>query len=285
MILTVEQTRHAFAEEIRAVAHLENDPLIRAYASVPREAFLGPGPWQIARPFDTANPYRTTPDGDPRHIYHDVVVAIDPVRQLNNGQPSALAKWIDAMDLAAGQRAMHVGCGVGYYTAIIAEVVGTGGHVDACDVDPDLAARATANLASRPQVTVFHGDASTLPGTYDGMFINAGATHARPEWLAALVPGGRLVVPLTMQLPNSEHAGGVVVRVVRTEGERWPLKIVSQVGIFPCTGARDPANEAELRNLWRGGFKALRWLETRPHERGEACMAHIPGFCLQRDVG
>ncbi len=30
---------------------------------------------------------RKTPDADPRHLYHNVSVAIDPARQLFNGAP------------------------------------------------------------------------------------------------------------------------------------------------------------------------------------------------------
>jgi putative transposase len=31
---------------------------------------------------------------DPNHLYRDVVVAIDPDRGLNNGQPSGVATWL-----------------------------------------------------------------------------------------------------------------------------------------------------------------------------------------------
>jgi len=97
--MTLDQARRAFAEELEAVAHLETPELVDAFARVPREAFLGAGPWQIGRALDLDRPYRTTIDADPRRIYHDVLVAIDPVRQLNNGQPSSLARWIvDVID-------------------------------------------------------------------------------------------------------------------------------------------------------------------------------------------
>ncbi|TMQ07926.1 MAG: hypothetical protein E6J91_34465 [Deltaproteobacteria bacterium] len=92
---TTEEARWWFAEEIRAVAHLQSDALVAACARVPREAFLGPGPWQIARAFDHAVPYRVTADADPRHLYHDVLVAIDPARALNNGLPSFWAHNFD----------------------------------------------------------------------------------------------------------------------------------------------------------------------------------------------
>jgi protein-L-isoaspartate(D-aspartate) O-methyltransferase len=43
-------------------------------------------------------------------------------------------------------RVFHLGCGVGYFTAIMAEVVGADGSVIASEVDPALAAAAPENL-------------------------------------------------------------------------------------------------------------------------------------------
>ena len=111
--MTIEEARRWFAEEIRAVAHLSSDALVEALARVPREAFLGPGPWQIARSFELAVPYRRTVDADPRHLYHNVLVAIDPARQLHNGLPAALAQWIEAAGIRTGDRAKNSSTGMG----------------------------------------------------------------------------------------------------------------------------------------------------------------------------
>lgn len=70
-----------------------------------------------------------TKDADPRRLYHNILVAIDPTRHLNNGHPSFLAFLLDELELQAGDRAVHVGCGTGYYTAVMAEIVGPEGHV------------------------------------------------------------------------------------------------------------------------------------------------------------
>src|SRR5260370_8756613 len=142
--------RQFFAEEIRAVANIQTDALVAAFAKVPREHFLGSGPWQIAYPdargssiggLTVGANYRATDDANPRHLYHNVLIAIDPSRQLNNVHPSTLASWLDALELKNGDRALHVGCGVGYYTAIIAEVVWPNGHVSGIEVDADPASR------------------------------------------------------------------------------------------------------------------------------------------------
>lgn len=284
--MTLDQARRAFAEEIEAVAHLEAPALVDAFARVPREVFLGPGPWQISRPFDTERPYRTTPDADPRRIYHDVVVAIDPARQLNNGQPSALARWIEATEIHRGDAVMHVGAGLGYYTAIMAELAGPTGRVYACEVDPALAERAHRQLAPWPNVTVDASDATSPHGTFNAIFVNAGCTFARPEWLAALAPGGRLVLPLTVHLPQIPLGVGAMMRIDRPAGSgdanRWPARLFSQVGIFDCTNARDPAHEAVLRPLAAPAMAArVRAVMVEPHAKGDACLAHLDGFCLQ----
>ena len=185
--MDLNDIRRYFAEEIRAVANIRSEALIDAFAKVPREHFLGPGPWRIQG--DRDENYRTTEDADPRRLYHNILVAIDPGRHLNNGQPSYLAFCIDSLDLAEGDRVLHVGCGVGYYTAIMAEVVGTSGHVTGVEIDADLASRARENLAYLGQVKVAHGDGGKYdPGLCNAIFINAGVTHPSVVWLDSLLP-------------------------------------------------------------------------------------------------
>jgi protein-L-isoaspartate(D-aspartate) O-methyltransferase len=256
------------------------DALIEAYARVPREAFLGPGPWSIVRS-DLSS--EVTPDASLERIYRDVLVVIDASKHLNNGQPSAHAKWMLAAAPRPGDSLLHVGCGTGYYTAIFAELVGKAGRVVAFDVEAELVARARTNLAAWPQAEVSVGDASELPGEFDVIYVNAGATHARREWLAALRPGGRLVIPLTIHTPQfPTHGVGVVVAIEHT-GERWPLRVVTPVGIYDCVGARDPDAEGQLAKLlgrMRGGDRTTLVVVRDAHERTEKCLLHVDGFCV-----
>ncbi len=88
--------------------------------------------------------------------------------------------------------------GVGYYTAIMAELVGPSGRVTGIEFDPELAARAKANFAGRPNVEILAGDGATVPfDPADVIYVNAGATRPAPAWLDRLKEGGRLVLPLT----------------------------------------------------------------------------------------
>ncbi len=93
---TLDLQRQFFAEEIEAVARLKTPALVAALAAVPRERFLPPGPWTTLADVDiVAGGFSGSPakhvmtlDADPRRVYHNIGIAIDPARQLFNGQPA-----------------------------------------------------------------------------------------------------------------------------------------------------------------------------------------------------
>jgi len=285
-MLTIEDCRRFYADEVRFAANLSSPALIEAYARVPREEYLGPPPWQIGsadlRAMSLAGlgklSYRAT--DDPRDLYHNVVVGLDVAHDINNGQPSALAAWINALDLKPGDRAYHLGCGVGYYTAIIAEVVGAGGSVVGIEVNEELAARAKENLACYPNVTVQAGDGAQFdPGARDAMLINAGVTHPHALWLERLREGGRLVLPLTMAATPTVGVG-IVARITR-RGDVFAAEAVSTVGIFSCTSVRDPQLEPPLKQALAGGaLLKLKSVRLDAHERVESCLMHASHICL-----
>jgi protein-L-isoaspartate(D-aspartate) O-methyltransferase len=140
----VAAVRAAFAESLRENAGDLPDRIVAAFATVPREDFLGRGPW-LTLP-DAAG-YRSTPDADVRHVYQDVAVALDAARMLNNGSPGFLARVIAALELKEGETVAHIGCSTGYYSAILAEVVGPSGRVIAVELAPDMVERARKQLA------------------------------------------------------------------------------------------------------------------------------------------
>jgi len=274
-------SRRAYAEELRYCAHIRSEVIVDALAMVPREKFLGPGPWRIKQFGRPA--YWLTPDDDPRHLYHNVLVAIDHTRGLNNGQPELWAFLFDQLELAPGERVLHIGAGVGYYTAIAAELVGASGRVTAFEVDEALAARAKANLADRDNVEVRAGDGCAFdPGTADAIIVNAGCTHPLPHWLDALPDGGRLLVPLTV-----EWSGGYLL--VTRVGDAFAARFVCYVAIFPATSVRDAEAEARLaKALQNGGYAAaadaVKSLRRDPHPADDSCWLHAPDFCLSRNV-
>lgn len=276
--------RQAYAEELRKLRGLRSERLVRAFATVPRDHYLGPGPWRVLVPGTRVTGYRDTASDDPRHLNHNILVAIDESRLLNNGEPAGLAFWFDALDLREGERAVHLGCGVGYYSAILAEVVGPSGRLLAIDVDPDLAARARENLARYRHVQTLHGDGGDLaPDSADAIFVNAGATHPLPVWLDALADGGRLIFPLTVSNDASVIGFGQMLRVERRGRNDLEAHFLSPVGIYPCSGARSAEANERLRGAFScGGEAEVARLREDAHAADDDCWLHADEFCLSR---
>jgi protein-L-isoaspartate(D-aspartate) O-methyltransferase len=288
--MTAEQCRRFYAEEVQYAANLSPGALVEAFAHVLRESFLGAGPWQIGAP-DMATgkvAYQTTATADPRHVYHNVTIALDPARNLCNGQPSSLAAWINALDLQPGNRVFHLGCGVGYFTAIMAEVVGMAGRVAATEVDANLAARARQNLVGYSNVTVHAGDGAALessaydPGMCDGIFINAGVTHPDPQWLDRLNDGGRMIVPIT--IPMAPTLGKGVMAKITRKGAGFAAQLAGFVAIYSCTSARDPKLEPLLsRAMTMGTVFKLKSIRRDAHEQSDSCIVHGEAVCLSTE--
>jgi protein-L-isoaspartate(D-aspartate) O-methyltransferase len=277
---TVAAARHWFAEDLRVSCHLTSPAIVDAFGSVPRERFLGPGPWTMRGLFE-GGAYSPAGD-DPALVYHNVSIAIDPARDLYNGQPGLIARWLEDLAIPPGARVAHVGSGTGYYTAILGQLVGPSGRVWAVEVDPTLAERARANVAEWPWIEVAHGDGRTdLPPHSDVVLIHAGATHVLDQWLDALAEGGRLLVPLTGSMPAMGTLGkGMMLRVTRA-GSDWPARVWSMVAIYSLVGARDDAMNAALgRAMMTGGLTRATRLRRDAHDAGAECVLHGATCCL-----
>jgi hypothetical protein len=118
--------RRAYAKQIMASVGLDNSDVEAAFATVERERYLGPGAWPVWR----STGYTPPPDDDPVYLYSDVLIGIVPERGLNNGMPSYHAPLIASAGIRPGEHVVHIGAGVGYYTAIMAHLSGTAGRKD-----------------------------------------------------------------------------------------------------------------------------------------------------------
>jgi protein-L-isoaspartate(D-aspartate) O-methyltransferase len=274
--------RRWYAEDLRyKTPVLRNLQLIDAFAAVPREQFVGPGPWRIL-----PHPYESflTPDCDPRWLYHDVLVSIDASRNLNNGQPSFWARNLEQLDVINGERVLQIGAGTGYYVAVLAEIVGPTGHVTAVEIDPVLAAQARANLVGWPQADVVSGDGRAVDaGHFDVVIVFAGSTHPAPQWLDGLVEGGRLLMPLT-----SDSRWGFLLRAIR-RGNTFAASSIGGVGIYPCVGGRDEEASKRLQSALKGlapgkiPIRALHLGDPEPDD-AERVWYQAPGFWLEREA-
>jgi protein-L-isoaspartate(D-aspartate) O-methyltransferase len=147
---------------------------------------------------------------------------------------------------------MQVGAGTGYYSAVLAEIVGRKGRVVAVEYDAELASRAKMNLAQWPQIKVVYGDGTRHdPGETDAVVVFAGATHPAAVWLDCLADEGRLLIPLT-----AASGGGFLLRAIRN-GAEFEAQSLGRCGFFPCIGGRNQKAAGRLR-------RALRLLGDQP---------------------
>lgn len=271
--------RRAYARHIAFAARTGDPRLEAAFLSVRREAFVGDGPWLIGA---AGGPQRT-PDADPHWLYQDTLVSLIDAKSLNNGQPSFLAFLIGLGRIQAGEHVVHIGAGVGYYSAIMAELASRAGRVTAIELEPALAARAAANLAAYPQVEAVCADGSTHPlAPPDVIFVNAGASRPLDLWLDALKDGGRLILPLTVgfTLNGAAMTQGHVFLIER-RGDDFAAAWKSPTAIYPCFGAQDAASEESLKAaLRRGGHDKVRRLVRAGDVPADTCWASGPGWAL-----
>jgi protein-L-isoaspartate O-methyltransferase len=194
-------------------------------------------------------------------------------RHLNNGQPSGHAIWITSATIKAGEHVVHIGTGTGYYTAIMACLVGPSGKVTGIELDASLAARAKENLSSYPNVRIVNGDGTSVPfDAADAIYINAGVTRPVVSWLERLTDGGRLILPPDASLAArakenlSSYPNVLIVNEVRSgcrqdsrcgsRPEGWPAAIGQEGEEGPGHAPRRavlPTNRPQPRPLQEHG--------------------------------
>lgn len=169
------QARRIMVDSQLRTFDVNDIPLLDAMNTVPRERFVVPGREGLA------------------YMDQDIPVSDGPERRRMLA-PMVAARMMQALEVVRGTRALDVACGLGYTTAVLAEL---GAHVTGLEESADLAAAARARLAEvgAPARIVHgrldHGHAEAAP--YDAILVN-GAVEVRPEGLLRqLAEGGRLV--------------------------------------------------------------------------------------------
>jgi protein-L-isoaspartate(D-aspartate) O-methyltransferase len=253
---SLEVQRRFYARLVTAKAGVYEPRIVDAFASIRREHFLGKGPWDIP----VKDAYLFSETDDPAILYQDILVAIDRKRGVHNGEPTLHAMCIGAALPQPAEVVVHVGAGTGYYTAILAHLVGPQGGVHAYEIDVDLARRAAQNLSEWVAVTVHALSALEAPlPPANLIYVSAGATRVPQIWLDALAIGGRLILPLT-----SNEGPGCMLLVTRESAAAYAARILSAAFFIPCIGARDDeqsrmlaaalnaGNQDRVRSLRRG---------------------------------
>lgn len=242
--MSLSQHRRRYARAIAAAPGVDDPRVVEAFESVPRERFVGAGPWLIL----ARDGYVESGTADPALLYDDIVIALAPDRRINNGQPTLHARCLSVARVQPGERVLHIGCGSGYYSAVLSELVTPSGHVVAWDLEADLTARARSNLAGWTNVTVDRRDGTVPPiPRSDVIYVCAGCTAPLRAWVDALSDGGRLVFPLT---PGWD-VGGMLM--ITRAGDDLAARFVCRCAFIPCVGGSDERGKAEVQRAFATG--------------------------------
>ncbi|MCJ7994877.1 methyltransferase domain-containing protein [Rhizobium cremeum] len=269
---STEEQRHQFAVRMLEKAGVPPDPaLLAAFGAVRREDFVGPPPWLLS----SHGGYRRAPSEGVDCLYDDVLVALDALRGVNNGSPSLHALGIHALSPKPGERVCHIGAGTGYYSAILAEMVGADGHVTAVEYDAGLAARAEACLAGRANVEVVRGNGLEWPqDDVDIVYVNFAVDQPAGPWVDRLEPGGRLLFPLGVPIfeergmrPVYSAMAGYLL--VQREKHGYAARFIESVSFVWAEGAQfsDWASHARLRTAFADNWRAVRSLRWKQPEQ------------------
>lgn len=213
----------------------------RAFRRVRRHAFMTP-PYAVATD-SLAEEFLET--DDPCGVYADAAVALKPEKNIHCLSPGVLAREIEALGVAEGMRILHVETGGGYYTAVLAEIVGERGSVVGINYEEDIAEMAAAFLAkaSYTNVNILSGDgAAGVPeaGPFDRVLVSAGASDIAPAWIEQLYDDGRLVLPLCHLGPLGPRISGGVILAVEKATDGLTGNISSVAVVVPLQGVMAP---------------------------------------------
>lgn len=283
--------RAAYARQILAVAGVAgNGALETAFGTVRRERFLGSEPWTIT---DLTGAPTTLPSNDPVYAYQDVLFVLSSGRGVNNGRPSLHARLLDALSPQPGQTVVHLGAGTGYYSAILAQLVGPEGRVIAVEIDELLARTARAALGDLPNVDVIVDDAAAWPRkAVDRIYVNFAVSAPQERWLDHLAPGGRLVFPLGVPGEPSRPAGprfsqhGAAFLIERKRAGFGASHICAAYFVHAegSGGTTDAAEHERLQNAFRrSGAEFVRSLIWQQPADPARCWVSSPQWSLSYD--
>jgi len=224
-----------------------------AFLAVPREVFIPEVIWRYVG--DDLVPLRRSDDPEewlpraygPRYV----VTQVDDgspagpggrgrVATSSASRPDIVAMMLDAGRLEPGMRVLEIGTGTGYTAALLAERLGAH-NVTTIEIDPDLAARARAALATAGygDVTVICGDGAyghPAGAPFDRVLSTVAAPRVPYTWVAQTRLGGLVVTPWS----SAYEPAGLLSLTVGADGIATGGLVNTTISFMPLRDQRIP---------------------------------------------
>jgi protein-L-isoaspartate(D-aspartate) O-methyltransferase len=169
------------------------------------------------------------PESVRHRAYEDSALPIGSGQTIS--QPWVQARYLELLRLTGKERALEIGTGSGYQTALLGLLCDS---VFSVERIPALAqsARATLEAAGIRNVTVLVGD-GTLGwrpfAPYDAILVSAASPEIPAPLIEQLAPGGRLVIPLG-------NRSAQALTLVERQGGGIRTSTVADVRFVPLLG-------------------------------------------------
>jgi protein-L-isoaspartate(D-aspartate) O-methyltransferase len=230
-----------------------------AVAATPRHTFvhrfrLSGGPLRDRIDEGSLRDNDADPVGELADIYSDaVMIHVDASGERlpsTNSQPSYVLWLLDLLDLRPGQRVLEIGSGSGWLAAVMAQLVGKGGHVTGMEIIPELAAQSQADLERLgiDNVSVLAADGAeghAAGAPFDRVMITAASWDLPTVLFDQVAEGGRVLVPVELR------GGGCQVTVLRRERQSFVAERAVPGWFVPLLGPgqQRPALRVALAEL------------------------------------
>jgi protein-L-isoaspartate(D-aspartate) O-methyltransferase len=224
------EDRHARDRAIMVAHHLEArgiaDPLLlAAMGEVPREAFVSEPLQEFA--------------------YEDSALPIETGQTIS--QPYIVARMIELLELAPGDKVLEVGAGSGYAAAVISRIAS---KVYAIERHKELADLASTRLKSLgyANVEIICADGTKgLPEQepFNAILVSAGGPKVPETLKQQLAVGGRLVIPVGRDIHQTLL---LVRRIDKNEFEQEDYGAVTFVPLIGAEGWVEP-EQAKATNI------------------------------------
>ena len=171
------------------------------------------------------------PEALAEFAYEDHPLPIEEGQTIS--QPYIVALMIAAIQPRAEDRALEIGTGSGYAAAVLSRTVGQVYTVERHAALVDLARRRLRTLGYG-NIEVLHGDGSLgWPdhAPYDAIIVTAGGPHVPRQLRAQLAVGGRMVIPIGLDV-RQQH----LLRVTRVTHDRFEEEELGPVRFVPLVG-------------------------------------------------